>query len=143
MQKLIVKNFGPIEYAEIEIKDLMIFIGPQASGKSTLAKLVYFYRKVIERLAKSSIDLRKNMGYSRENFSALLTFDLSYIFNLGNYDEEQYFLRGNTELTFFYLENYIRILFTEKENDSVEATVNLSERFIEFFDKIDNLKSNS
>ncbi len=141
MQQLIVKHFGPIEYAEIEIKDLMIFIGPQASGKSTLAKLVYFYKKVIERLATSSIDLRKNIGYSGENFSALLTFDLSDIFNLGNYDEGQYFLGGNTELTFFYLENHIRILFTEKENDSVEATVNLSERFIEFFDKIDNLKS--
>ncbi|WP_291724116.1 AAA family ATPase [Bernardetia sp.] len=44
MEKLIVKNFKAIEYAEIEVNDLTFFIGQQASGKSTLAKLVYFFK---------------------------------------------------------------------------------------------------
>jgi predicted ATP-binding protein involved in virulence len=44
MQKIIVRNFGPIEEAEIEIKGLTILIGEQASGKSTLAKLIYFFK---------------------------------------------------------------------------------------------------
>ncbi|MFK7948849.1 MAG: AAA family ATPase, partial [Saprospiraceae bacterium] len=34
MQKLIIKNFGPIKDVKLEIKDFMVFIGPQASGKS-------------------------------------------------------------------------------------------------------------
>lgn len=38
--KLHVKNFGPIKDAEIEVKDMMVFIGAQSSGKSTLAKLI-------------------------------------------------------------------------------------------------------
>ncbi|WP_431213803.1 AAA family ATPase [Puia sp. P3] len=40
MEKLIVKNFGPIVDAELLIKDINIFIGTTSSGKSTVAKLV-------------------------------------------------------------------------------------------------------
>lgn len=44
MQKIIVRNFGPIREAAVEIKGLTILIGEQASGKSTLAKLIYFFK---------------------------------------------------------------------------------------------------
>lgn len=44
MQKLIVDNFKQITHAEIEIKDFLLLIGPQASGKSTVAKLIYFFK---------------------------------------------------------------------------------------------------
>lgn len=38
--KLIIKNFGPVKEAEIELKKVNIFIGPQGSGKSTIAKVI-------------------------------------------------------------------------------------------------------
>lgn len=44
MQKLIVYNFKQITHAEIEVRDFLLLIGPQASGKSTIAKLIYFFR---------------------------------------------------------------------------------------------------
>lgn len=40
VDKLIVKDFGPIREAEMDIKKTTVLIGPQGSGKSTLAKLV-------------------------------------------------------------------------------------------------------
>jgi predicted ATPase len=40
VDKLIVKDFGPIRDAEMDIKKTTVLIGPQGSGKSTLAKLV-------------------------------------------------------------------------------------------------------
>ena len=46
MQKIIIKNFGPVKDAEIEIKKVLILIGEQASGKSTIAKLIYFFKGV-------------------------------------------------------------------------------------------------
>ncbi|WP_103670367.1 AAA family ATPase [Pseudanabaena sp. BC1403] len=46
MQKIIIKNFGAIEYAEIEIKKVLVLIGEQASGKSTIAKLIYFFKSL-------------------------------------------------------------------------------------------------
>ena len=44
MQKIIVDNFKQITHAELEVKDFLLLIGPQASGKSTIAKLIYFFR---------------------------------------------------------------------------------------------------
>lgn len=41
MNKLIISDFGPIKNVELEVKDFCAFIGPQASGKSTIAKLLY------------------------------------------------------------------------------------------------------
>ena len=43
MAKIIIKNFRAIDYAEIEIKPFTVIIGEQASGKSTISKLVYFF----------------------------------------------------------------------------------------------------
>ena len=44
MEKLIVKNFGPIKHLEIEVKQFNVFIGTTASGKSTAAKLVAIFK---------------------------------------------------------------------------------------------------
>jgi predicted ATPase len=43
-EMLIVKNLGPLKDLELELKPTMVFIGPQASGKSTLAKLIAIVR---------------------------------------------------------------------------------------------------
>lgn len=48
MQKLIVHNFRQISHAEIEIKEILFLIGEQASGKSTIAKLIYFFKSLKE-----------------------------------------------------------------------------------------------
>ena len=38
-KRLIVKNFGPIKEVDIDLKKINVFIGPQGSGKSTIAKI--------------------------------------------------------------------------------------------------------
>lgn len=43
MQRIEIKNFGPIKHVAFDIHDYTVFIGPQASGKSTIARLVYFF----------------------------------------------------------------------------------------------------
>lgn len=40
MKHLIVRNLGPIKQADIELKRYNVFIGPQSSGKSTMAKVL-------------------------------------------------------------------------------------------------------
>lgn len=47
MKKLIVKNFGPVTDAEIEIQKMNLFIGEQSVGKSTLAKLIAVFTDYI------------------------------------------------------------------------------------------------
>lgn len=46
MQKIHIKHFGPISEAEIILNQAVLLIGEQASGKSTTAKLVYFFRSL-------------------------------------------------------------------------------------------------
>ncbi|MBN9380755.1 MAG: AAA family ATPase [Chitinophagaceae bacterium] len=46
MERLQVRNFGPIESIDIEIKDINIFIGKTSSGKSTVAKLISIFKSV-------------------------------------------------------------------------------------------------
>jgi len=42
--RLIVRNFGPIEYVDLDLRNVNVFIGPQASGKSALAKLYTIFK---------------------------------------------------------------------------------------------------
>jgi AAA15 family ATPase/GTPase len=44
VEKITVKNFLTIKNADIEIKRINLFIGPQATGKSILAKLIYYFK---------------------------------------------------------------------------------------------------
>lgn len=44
MQKILIDNFGPIKHAEIQLAPVVLIIGEQASGKSTIAKLIYFFK---------------------------------------------------------------------------------------------------
>lgn len=48
-ERLEIHNFGPIKSAEIEVSDLTVFVGPQATGKSLTAQILYFFR-CLERL---------------------------------------------------------------------------------------------
>lgn len=48
MPILTVKNFSCIEDATIELSKMTVLIGPQASGKSVLSKLIYFFVDLLE-----------------------------------------------------------------------------------------------
>lgn len=45
-ERLIVRNFGPIDNLDIEIRPLTLFIGTQGSGKSTISKLLTICRDI-------------------------------------------------------------------------------------------------
>ena len=56
MQKLIINKLGPVEKCELECTQFMTFTGFQASGKSTIAKAIYYFRTIkddILELAKA------------------------------------------------------------------------------------------
>ena len=46
MQKLTITNLGPVSNCSIEIKDFLVFTGPQASGKSTIAKSIFLFNNI-------------------------------------------------------------------------------------------------
>lgn len=52
MQKLIIHKLGPIENCELECSDFMTITGFQASGKSTIAKAIYYFRTIKEDIVE-------------------------------------------------------------------------------------------
>jgi predicted ATPase len=46
MEKLRIHRLGPVRDCDIQISDTMIFTGEQASGKSTIAKSVFFFKNI-------------------------------------------------------------------------------------------------
>lgn len=56
MQKIIIKYLGPVRELEMEIKDFNLFIGEQATGKSTVAKAIYFFRIIKSTLSSCMWD---------------------------------------------------------------------------------------
>ena len=51
MQHLIIRNIGPIEAVELELNKINIFMGPQSSGKSTIAKMISFCLWIEKKVA--------------------------------------------------------------------------------------------
>ena len=89
MQKLVINKLGPIDWCELECTKFMALTGFQASGKSTIAKAVYYFRTIKEdiiELAKTQVllgnaenrgNLRKGLeNHLREKF--LRTFGSSW-----------------------------------------------------------------
>ncbi|MDR1736080.1 MAG: ATP-binding protein [Oscillospiraceae bacterium] len=50
MHKITINNFGPLTKCEIEMNEFLVFTGSQASGKSTIVRLVYFFRTIKNEL---------------------------------------------------------------------------------------------
>ena len=106
MQKIVIKNFGPVKDAEIEIKKVLILIGEQASGKSTIAKLIYFFKSLSNywfgyfskiNTKFDSISSSDIINFTQNKFSVFFNikqdkpFEIIYYYN----SEENIYLKFN------------------------------------------------
>jgi AAA15 family ATPase/GTPase len=67
MEKLLVSNFLTIKEAEFDVGRINVIIGPQASGKSILAKLLYFFREFLSAMyLKPLIDVESGNDITKE-----------------------------------------------------------------------------
>lgn len=46
MPKIVIDKLGPIDHCSLELNDFTVFTGPQASGKSTVAKSIFFFKNI-------------------------------------------------------------------------------------------------
>ena len=53
MHHVKITHLGPIQSCEIDIDDFTVLTGPQASGKSTIAKTIYFFRTIKDDILDS------------------------------------------------------------------------------------------
>ena len=53
MHKLHIENFGPVKNCEFTVDDFCVLTGAQASGKSTIAKVIFYFRTIKNEIAFS------------------------------------------------------------------------------------------
>ncbi len=107
-QKIEIMNFGPIRSVSIEIRPLLVLIGQQASGKSTIAKLMYFYQSLPAEFF--------SRYYQSDNEEVDMVRDL-----LSPIREKFYDFFGSTfhlpdfKIVYYYSDNHILSLSLDKE----------------------------
>lgn len=92
IDKLTVKNIGPIKEAELDLRKVTILIGEQASGKSILAKLIATFSE----------------------FSAIRKGSLSSDYNLNSY------FNNNAEASLKKENYFVKWISKQYENENIE-----------------------
>ncbi|WJQ13885.1 hypothetical protein QT238_17570 [Geobacillus stearothermophilus] len=64
MARIRIEHFGPVGLFDEEITDVTILIGPQASGKSTISKLIFFFRSIPDEWVNYLLSSRQTDEHS-------------------------------------------------------------------------------
>lgn len=100
MSKLVIRNIGPIVDIDIELNKVNVIIGPQSSGKSTIAKIYSFcswYEKSSILTPNSDIDFYNRL-ISFHNLDDSYFNEISYILYESKYSQITF--NGNTRKAF-------------------------------------------
>jgi predicted ATPase len=118
--KLQIRNFGPIKELDIEISKFNILIGPHASGKSTIAKLLCIIHAFADFFSRGYRPFREKFLseelYSDDGKYKLLTDLLNY-YNIENFLKPNSYCFFEDERFLFEFEgNKIEIKHKQEDN---------------------------
>jgi hypothetical protein len=121
MTTLTIKNFSCVDEAELHLSQLTVLIGPQATGKSVISKLVYFFYDILNRQFRNLEDEE-----SLERFRSTVTEDFKKWFPPSAWGPSKF------EITFRADPFFVKITRTgaaKKAMDSENIRVNFSPWF--------------
>lgn len=158
MNRLVIRNVGPIRSVDINLNKVNVFIGPQGCGKSTIAKIVSFCswlekvnqateRAVVDGLIKRLVGFHHMEGYFSEKSSILYVGDnIAFVYNWkGPIPLPQKYVDTNLESlhekeTVFYALNKVvnpKVAYIPAERNFVSAVPTLKK----YSEGNDNLQS--
>lgn len=132
MRRLEIRNFEAIRNAELDIdKNLNILIGAQASGKSTIAKVLYFCRKIRDFYVEYLIQAEHfERGHKNEDYINFLKYVRSCFISCFGTTlhmesfEIQYCYYGNDEKVVIVLDDkYAKIRFSPNLRTQIEKNL--------------------
>lgn len=137
MQRLIIKNFGPVKNCDIDVKDFLVLTGPQASGKSTVAKSVFFFNYLKDILFQHVIktNQRKSLFETRSLkesfvFEVRNAFVQSFGENVGNTDTSIKFVYDNGR--------FVEVTFNESNSGELIVVPKLDNELSKAIEMLDN-----
>ncbi len=121
MARIIIKNLGPIKDIELEIKNINILFGPQASGKSLISRVIYFFENYIDNFVDNILITNKELSYEeheelifqsfhnkfydfmQDNTFVKYIFDKDIYINIDNKNKTSYFTKLKEILVYINL----------------------------------------
>ncbi len=139
MERLIIQNFGGIKKFTFEIKKINILIGPQATGKSIVAKLLYFFKQFDKELINA---VNKNIEIKDFNNNLIKKF--INFFPIHSFPNSDFCIRYEIDTLFIEIKNAFSILNKEIEinysNFYKEQYISLKPSAKEEIEKKDDIK---
>lgn len=140
--KIVIQNFGPVKEAQINLnKNFQIFIGAQASGKSTICKVVYFVHKIRDYTLDYLMDAAQfTQNHKNEYFNNYMKY-LTKQF-MGGFGKTKHMQKFNISYKFagkyinIFLnhDGYVRFSFDPKLKEEIWRLINeASEMFLNNF----------
>ena len=136
MERLIIKNIGPIKEINIELNKINVFIGAQSSGKSTISKILchcqwvekmcYLNDKELEKYSiayefyNSLVNYHRLKGYFNE--TASIEYIGTYLTITYTHSTEKITIEKHANITY----SYPKISYIPSERNLVAAISNFS-----------------
>lgn len=153
--EITIQNFGPVKDAKIDMdKNFQIYIGAQASGKSTICRVVYFCQKIRDYTLdffmneQQFTENHKNEYYN--NYLKYLTKQFMGCFGKTKHMQKfiiKYFFRYKKISIYLNKDGYVRFSFDEElKNEIVQLIDETADMYLHKFDKevlsiMDNIKA--
>lgn len=128
MEKIVIKDFLIFKDIEMPINKFNILIGPQASGKSLLAKLVYFFKN-ISNLMKSGFENERSF----EGFLDKIEYEFLDFFPSQYWNKETKF---SIKYSFQNVEVIVRSDFRRKQNIAITFSENITDFYYDCLESI-------
>lgn len=140
MEKIVINKLGPIAHCNLGINDFMIFTGPQAAGKSTIAKSIFFFKNI-----RNLLLMQINKRFFGENDTIRLStknrltkeIRANFLQTFGS----TWCMDNDMFMEYYYTDSvYIKIRL---KNDSVSPNyiwIEFSKKLIDFLNGYDNIQ---
>lgn len=146
MHQIMIESLGPIQDFKMEIKDNNLFIGEQASGKSTVCKAIYFFREiknhVIDCLQEASFtgDQEKDIVKSIQRLDKDLFIKLfGYSWDLPDSLKMKYIYRELIEIEVCLSEKTKRYIGITYSSNLIKEVRNLFGQAKKFYNGLESL----
>ena len=139
---IIVSNFGPINNVSIDLSaNFSVIIGPQASGKSTLAKIIYFCKKIRDyaiNFIGEDETFSSNSEEIYNSFLKKLLKNFGEIFGTTQYTDRNFFVQYN-----YNAEDFVILTLDKEMYVSFQFSQNIENELKGFFSAIGDLNSDT
>lgn len=140
MEKIIINKLGPIKHCKLYINDFMVFTGPQASGKSTIAKSVFFFKNIKNLLhmsvSKALFNKNNSLDISTKN-RLLKEIRAKFLQTFGT----TWCMDRDMSIEYWYTDNIsIRICLKDDGIAPNYIWIELSKTFNQFMETIDSIE---